>query len=61
MKSSERYAKAALERRHGIITTKQGSILGNLKDPAEYEAAPTTTLKHGLISRLTGGKPKEVK
>lgn len=54
----KRSAEATSEN-HGVIVTKKGSIAGNLKMDADWEAAPTTVLRHGLISRLTGGTPRE--
>lgn len=61
MKKSERIAKAVLAEHHGRVTTKRGVVAGNLSDPPEWGSAPETKLKHGLIARLTGQPPKEVK
>ena len=61
MKESEKAAKAKLKS-HGVQTTKQGSATGHTNDKNwEADYSSPTTLKHGIISRMMGRPPREVK
>lgn len=57
----EKEARQRLAKEKGIVVVRNGIAGGNLHMDADWEAAPTTTLKHGLIARLTGQPPKEVR